>query len=242
MILIGIDDTDIVGSKGTSQLAKAIVHELAQDWICERIVRHQLLEDQRIPCTTKNGCASILIQPRSGMAVDDEQLLLLIHQIREVMKRWYLKGSDPGLCVCPYDQVDPAIVKFGYRCQFEIVTQAEAIALADEYEIHLEGLGGSNGGLIGALAAIGLGYNGNDGRVVQIGEWSEDLVGRQAITTIQSRGVQVTNIDNDESLSDGYVVLDTKLRPNMRDQRLVLFVQKFDSGSEDMTYQAVKFP
>ncbi len=242
MILIGIDDTDIEGSKGTNLLARAIVHELADDWKCERIVRHQLLQHDRIPCTTQNGCASILLKPRNGVEPNSDQLLLLVHEIREIMKQWYVKGSDPGLCVCLCEKVDQSIVQFGYRCQFEIVTQTDALQIADTAEIHLEGLGGSNGGLIGALAAVGLGSKGNDGRVVQIGEWSEDLIGRQSITAIQSRGVKVRNFDTDEPLSDGVVELNKKLSPNLRNNQIVLFVQKFDSDPDGVTYQAIKLP
>lgn len=242
MYLIGIDDTDIVGTKGTNYLAKAIVSELSSDWACKRIVRHQLLVDPRIACTRRNGCVSILIEPRIGEVVSEESELLLVHKIRETMKAWYVKGSDPGLCVCRLDQIDSRIVQFGYRCQFEMVRQSEALSLADETGVHLEGLGGSNAGLIGALAAVGLGYNGNDGRVVQIGDWSEELTGRQSIVNIQSRGIQVTNIDTDESLSDGFVELDQKLRPNLRDNRIVLFVQKFSGGNEEPTYHAVRLP
>ncbi len=247
MILIGIDDTDVEGSKGTNQLAKAIVSELASEWKCERIVRHQLLQDKRIPCTSRNGCASILLNARGAAGTDEEQLILLIHQVREVMKKWYIKGSDPGLCVCPCENVSNSIVEFGYRCQFEVVTQADALAVADEAQVHLEGLGGSNGGLIGALAAVGLGHRGNDGRVVQIGEWSEDLVGCQTISAIQSRGVKVNNINTDEWLSDGLVELNKKLRPNLRGNEIVLFVQKQElqqneSISQEPTYQAIRLP
>lgn len=185
MILIGIDDTDIEGSQGTTLLAQVIVHTLANNWKCDRIVRHQLLQHDRIPCTTRNGCVSILLKPRAGGDPDADQLLLLVHEVREIMKQWFVKGSDPGLCVCPCGKIDQNIVQFGYRCQFEIVTQADALQLADTAEIHLEGLGGSNTGLIGALAAVGLGSKGNDGQVVQIGEWSEDLNSRQSIPAAQ---------------------------------------------------------
>ncbi len=242
MILIGIDDTDIEGSQGTSQLARAIVHKLGNDWMCERIVRHQLLQHKRIPCTTRNGCASILLKPRDGGEPNADQLLLLVHEIREIMKQWYVKGSDPGLCVCPCNEIDQSIVQFGYQCQFEIVKQADALQIADEAEIHLEGLGGSNGGLIGALAAVGLGSKGNDGQVVQIGEWSEDLSGRQSITAIQLRGVKVRNFETDEPLSDGVVELNKKLSPNLRDNQLVLFVQKYGSDPDGAAYQAVRLP
>ena len=59
MIYVGMDDTDVEGSRGTNQLARSLVAALASEVRCIRIVRHQLLEDPRVPCTTKNGSASI---------------------------------------------------------------------------------------------------------------------------------------------------------------------------------------
>ncbi|TWT58110.1 hypothetical protein KOR42_14810 [Thalassoglobus neptunius] len=241
MILIGIDDTDNAESPGTNQLAKAIAKEVARDWKCERIVRHQLLQDVQIPCTTRNGAASILLSPRFGLDEIESQMLSLVHQCRELMKRSFAPGSDPGICVTSTENVTECVRQFGFRCQFEIVSMNEAIQVADKCSIHLEGLGGTNGGMIGALAAVGLAATGNDGRVVQIGEWIDDLTGTQPIENILSRGVLVRNIDDDEPISDGTVTLDKKLRPSLRDNRIVLFVQKHRVGEASSGYQAIRF-
>ena len=240
MILIGIDDTDNAESKGTNQLAKLIAKSVSADWKCERIVRHQLLEDPRIPCTTRNGSASILLNSRSNQN-SAEALISLTHCCREIIKDNFNSGSDPGLCLAPIVQITDDLIQFGYRCQFEIVDMNDAIHLADKAGIHLEGLGGTNGGMIGALAAIGLGAGGNDGRVVQIGEWFEDLTGVHSVTEINSRGVLVQSIDDDQTLSTGMVKLDKKLRPSLRNNKIVLFVKKESVSSPDHGYQAVRF-
>lgn len=240
MVLIGIDDTDNAESPGTNQLAKAMVKAVSSNWKCERIVRHQLLQDPRIPCTTRNGAASILLSPRDNQICREEQILTLTHYCREVMKRSFAPGSDPGICVAERSQVTDKVINFGYRCQFEIVTQADAIQLADEVGIHLEGLGGTNGGMIGALAAVGLGASGNDGRVVQIGEF-EDLTGTHTVSEINSLGVLVQPIDDDQPISTGTVTFDKKLRPAVRDNKIILFVQKNSVGSIEPDYQALKF-
>jgi hypothetical protein len=122
-----------------------------------------------------------------------------------------------------------------------LLTQATALTLAYETQLHLEGLGGTHRGIIGALAAVGLGYHGNDGRVVQIGNSTADLTGRQSITEIESLGVEVTDLNSEESIHDGVVVLNKKLRPNLRDNRMVLYVQKAQSDGEERTYAPVKF-
>jgi hypothetical protein len=54
-MLVGIDDTDIVGSPGTNQLARAILKRIG-DLAHESIIcRHQLFFDPRVPYTSKNG-------------------------------------------------------------------------------------------------------------------------------------------------------------------------------------------
>ncbi len=57
MIYVGIDDTDTLDDPGTNQLARHIVRQLSGQFRGRMILRHQLLEDPRVPCTKKNGCA-----------------------------------------------------------------------------------------------------------------------------------------------------------------------------------------
>ena len=94
MTYVGIDDTDIIGSPGTNQLARAIVRRLgdiAEDSI---VCRHQLFFDPRVPYTSQNGSASIQL-PR-GHEMPREELL---DTIRDVMRAWFVDGSDPGLAL-----------------------------------------------------------------------------------------------------------------------------------------------
>jgi tRNA(Ile2) C34 agmatinyltransferase TiaS len=60
------------------------------------------------------------------------------------------------------------VIRFGVRCQYEVVTQDEARELAKRSGLPLAGLGGTEDGVIGAMAAVGLAASYNDGRVVQI--------------------------------------------------------------------------
>ena len=57
IITVGLDDTDILDSPGTNQIAKAIVEDLTDRFECVLILRHQLLNDPRVPYTSKNGSA-----------------------------------------------------------------------------------------------------------------------------------------------------------------------------------------
>jgi hypothetical protein len=228
MISVGIDDTDILGARGTNQLAREIARRAAVRWSCRQIVRHQLLHDPRIPFTSKNGSASLMFESVNGAGLPE-----LIDLCRDTMRDWFIPGSDPGLCVT--ERVPPEVVAYGELCQREIVTQETARNLARRTAIHLEGLGGTEGGVIGALAAVGLAATGNDGRIVQWGSWPDDLTGRQPIAALNERGVLVLTDDGVE-LTDGEVDVGKHLRPNVRGHRAVLFVERMS----DERYGALK--
>lgn len=220
MIYVGIDDTDMPDTPGTNQLAKALVALVADRFRCRFILRHQLLDDPRVPYTSKNGSASIWLEPVNGPVGD---LRPLIASLRARMLEWYVPGSDPGLCVTT--TVPDDVVAFGARCQREVVTRGDAESLAGRHGIHLEGLGGTRGGMIGALAAVGLAAAQNDGRVVVNGTWPDDLSGLQPIAAIEARGVAVQCLESGASICEGEVDVGKHLRPNLRAGRVVLFVR-----------------
>ena len=217
MIYVGIDDTDTVDTPGTNQLARALVARVAEDYQCVLIVRHQLLFDPRIPYTSKNGSASILLKPRGPARLDE-----LIRKLRASMLDWFKAGSDPGLCATM--SVPPEVTAFGLRCQREIVRQEEARQLAAKCSLYLEGLGGTEGGAIGALAAVGLLATGNDGRIVSLGTWPDDLSGLQDARMLQERGVAVQEVDSGRLVTFGNVDVGKHMRPNYRNGRAVVFV------------------
>jgi hypothetical protein len=224
VIYVGIDDTDMLDTPGTNQLARALVKRVAGRCRCVLIVRHQLLEDPRVPCTSHNGSASILLEPEGRSTI-----AALVDTLRAGMCEWFVPGSDPGLCVAA--AVPDAITKFGRRCQREFVRQEEARDLAAGHGLHLEGLGGTEGGVIGALAAVGLAAGGDDGRVVHIGNWPDDLAGPQEVATLMERGVEIRSLDTQQPVSHGPVDVGKHLRPNYRRNRIVLFVESADAGS-----------
>jgi hypothetical protein len=230
MIYVGIDDTDTLDTPGTNQLARALVRRLAPTHDCLLIVRHQLLFDPRVPYTSKNGSASILLKPRGATDIEG-----LIQFLRAEMLARFNPGSDPGLCVTA--SVVPEITEFGRRCQQDVVTQEDARCLGQRHGLHLEGLGGTEGGVIGALAAVGLAATGNDGRVVQLGAWPDDLSGIQDIATISRRDVLVREWGTDNTITTGKVDVGTHLRPNCRDGRIVLFV-----SAREGFWEAIRVP
>jgi len=219
VIYVGIDDTDTKDAPGTNKLARSLIGSLQGNYQSVVAIRHQLLFDPRVPYTSKNSSASILFMPRGSGSLRD-----LATRIRRGMMDRFVQGSDPGLCVT--DHVPEAITEFGRRCQTELVSQQEARLLAAREKLYLEGLGGSDDGVIGALAAVGLAAGGNDGRVVNIGHWPDDLCGPQEVAVLRARGVaEVRCIESDRTIANGTVDIGKRLRPNRRNGRIVLFVR-----------------
>lgn len=254
MILIGIDDTDVAGSRGTNQLARQIVRSVAADWQCLWIVRHQLLDDPRVPCTTKNGSASIALERRSGsgaigpdaqtesdtLEVTAAQINALLTSCRDLMGTEFIDGSDPGLCVlsgaCPQ-----AVINWGTRCQHEFVSRDVAYQIARDNDVHLESLGGTEDGVIGALAAVGLASLRNDGRIVQWQEWPDDLSHEQDVQTLAERDVWICHRTTGDAIKHGTVDVGKHLRPNLRSGAAVLTVEPVE-GATPHLYRALKLP
>jgi len=234
VIYVGIDDTDVVGSRGTNQLARALVAELADDFRCLRIVRHQLSEDARVPCTTKNGSASITLEP-----IGLTSLTEMTETIRRRMLSWFVEGSHPGLCVTP--SVPAEVIEFGRRCKTEFVSQDEARELAHRLGIYLEGLGGTKDGVIGALAAVGLTVTADDGRIVQLAGWPDDICGLQSVDFLHRRGLTIRYHGSGDRIEEGLVDVGKRLRPNRSAGEDVLFVEQAESGNH-RPLKALKLP
>jgi tRNA(Ile2) C34 agmatinyltransferase TiaS len=214
--IIGIDDTDNLESRGTGHLARVMATALAQDFQVYGVTRHQLLQDKRVPMTAKNSSASIIFEgnpyPLEDVATYARKMLLDDFQ----------PGSDPGLCVA--SNVSPEITVFGERAQREFLYQQEARDLAAAHGLYLEGLGGTEGGVIGALAAVGLAAGGEDGRYVHIGTIRE-LAGMQPVSAVLAAGIRVVQTVDALTITDGFVLTD-KIRPARRGGQPVLFVER----------------
>jgi tRNA(Ile2) C34 agmatinyltransferase TiaS len=237
VIHIGIDDTDTPDTEGTNQLARHIACNLPAGFSAQLIVRHQLLLDPRIPYTSGNGCASILVNAQSG--ADTE---LLLATVRQAMQQWFKPGSDPGLCMAR--QVAPELTAFGARCQQEPVTQMEARALAAAHGVHLEALGGSEDGVIGALAAVGLLAGGNDGRIIHLPGWNwpDKFSATRSVEEVRARGVEfVRDEATGSDISEGVVETGKHLRPARRGGRVVLFVER-GSDTLEPRWRALRLP
>jgi hypothetical protein len=165
-IIIGIDDTDNLESRGTGHLARTLADSLYDTGLAEplNITRHQLLVNPAIPYTSHNSSASIVCKP----AADLEKI---IFHCRSYLLEHAAEGSDAGLCVLRGCRINDDIIKWGARAKTEVLKAAEAKRIAKRYAVFLEGLTGTKIGVIGSLAAAGLRAAGNDGRIL----WLKNL-------------------------------------------------------------------
>jgi tRNA(Ile2) C34 agmatinyltransferase TiaS len=218
VILIGLDDTDILESRGTGHLARQIAVELGANYRLLGVTRHQLLVDPRVPCTKKNSCSAILLNGSGSPELDS-----LLQHVRTRMLADFQPGSDPGLCVVTLP-LPAAAVDFGRRVQHELVTQDEARSLAQAHHIRLQGLGGDEDGVIGALAAVGLAASGDDGRYVLVGR-SRELTGLQPVSALLEAGIAAVRTADGQSVTEGLVQTD-RLRPARRGGQPVAVVKR----------------
>jgi tRNA(Ile2) C34 agmatinyltransferase TiaS len=213
--IIGMDDTDNLESRGTGHLARFIADTLSRDFDVHGVTRHQLLEDERVPMTAKNSCAAIHF---SGQSFPLEEIVMFA---RKIILDDFQPGSDPGLCVVT--TVPDEISEFGFRAKRQLLTQAQARDLAAHHNICLEGLGGTQDGVIGALAAVGLAADGNDGRYVLVGHVRE-LEGLMPITSVLAAGISRIQTLDGVPVAEGLIQAE-KMRPSRRDGLSVLFVE-----------------
>lgn len=221
MIYVGIDDTDTLGTRGTNQLAKAMAAAVAGEFFCQRIVRHQLLEDPRVPFTSQNGSASLVFEPHNFSDIASA-VSVLTATLKRLMLDDFISGSDPGLCVTA--TVDTEIIDFAIRCQTQLVKQQTARDIAAKHGLFLKGLGGTEDGVIGALAAVGHAAANDSGRVVQWRHWPDDMSGLQTVEAVRQRDIDVREADSSTCVQTGFVDVGKHLRPNWRAGRCVLFV------------------
>jgi hypothetical protein len=160
--LIAIDDTDNLQSRGTGYLARKLA-----SWIGEKgwgrilgVTRHQLFVHDDIPYTSHNSAACIELE-----AGHPEEI---IYFCRNFVRSECAEGSDAGLCIAEAEAVGEELVQWGQRAKKQVLQKEDAYQLAGSSGVLLEGLSGSKGGVIGALAAVGLQTTGNDGRYLWV--------------------------------------------------------------------------
>lgn len=188
---VGMDDTDVVGApQGTGKVARFFEGALPGGWRCLGVVRQQLLVDPRIPYTSHNSAACLVLESE---APGGGELLATLGAAH--LGAFALPGSDPGLCVAP--EGHPALKllgDLGERALREVLSQDDAREAARE--VHLSPHGGTGDGIIGASAAVGLTAAGWRGRCISWGDLRE-LPETVPVEELERRGLRVVWLERD---------------------------------------------
>lgn len=230
-ILVSIDDTDDLESRGTGEIASLIAEGLQRNgWATTSMVtRHQLLVHPDIPYTSHNS--SMCFQASR----DGDFLEQVIAFACDFLDHECAPGSDPGLCVADLDRIGaaPDLIAFGKRAKLEVITMPEAFELAGRLGVHLSEHGGSGQGVIGALAGAGLRLWGHDGRMKGSLKFSAPGGSLRVADLLEHPNVdQVRSLSGEPVHPEQLVLVDEKPKTVMRDGMSVLLLAPACDGGE----------
>jgi tRNA(Ile2) C34 agmatinyltransferase TiaS len=224
LIYVGIDDTDTLESRGTGRLARDIATTLSKKYEIFGVTRHQLFVHPDIPFTSHNSCATIHVEAPLA-AMDD-----VFCTTKKMIQDDFIQGSDPGLAIALDSQIKPAAVAFGLDAKTIIVTQERAREVAASCGIRFEGLGGTEGGVIGAIAGVSLASLQNDGRFLLKGK-NRELSGVRSVEEIISAGIDQVLTLQGKTVTDRKVKIPKNATPSFIQGKAVLFVAESDDDS-----------
>jgi hypothetical protein len=232
--LIGIDDTDNLESRGTGYRARCMGAELAEAGLArtDGVSRHQLLVHPDIPYTSHNSSLCLDAEvPEGGLNV-------VVEFCRDFLLRESAEGSDAGLCIAAFETLKDAVQAFGVRAQQVVLTKDEAATVAVDAGVHLEGLTGDHGGMIGALAAVGLRRSGTDGRFVWL-EGVREISGvMQAENLLQTTGIDAIENREGHAVSPKTMIcVEPWPRAVLVDGRAVLIVEEPENNDVGFDWQ-----
>lgn len=162
-ILVCIDDTDNLESRGTGALASDLAQHLEETgWgRASYVTRHQLLVHPDIPYTSHNSSMAFFAE------IDPACMERYTAYAADFLTHESAVGSDPGLCMIDIEHLtsEGTLIAFGKQAKERVLVKDDAYGLAETLGVHLTEHGGTGQGVIGALAGAGLRLGGNDGRL-----------------------------------------------------------------------------
>jgi len=202
VFLIGLDDTDNLESCGTGYHARSICSSLDSMGLAAKnyITRHQLLVSPLVPYTSHNSSACVRV------TADSDNFSAIRDFCRGYLAENSAEGSDAGLCIASEEVFTTETQRFGVLCKRRLVTQSQARQLAKSNGIYLEGLTGTQDGVIGAFAATALHASGSDGRLLWLDGLREVADQRISLGELRAR----TSLDAVQSI-EGELLADEDL-------------------------------
>ncbi len=230
--LLGVDDTDALGHKpGTGRLARDLGALLQEQGLARLIgvVRHQLLVDPRIPYTSHNSPACLILSANGLPQVTEDRLL---DAAAAYLGDRAAQGSDPGVCLAAIGTVPAEVIAFGWRASAEVLSKDDATHLASAHGLMLRELGGTGDGIIGALAAVGLSADGNAGRFLEYAGGLRDFGERVCASVLRERGITLLSTSRNGEVVPPAAMIETGdwVRPRLVAGRPVLLVEPTPGG------------
>lgn len=226
-VYVGFDDTDVVGAdRGTGRFARWFEEKLPEGVRLQGVIRQQLPVLEGIPYTSQNSAACLILDE-----VEPSQVQEIIDNGAEHIREHFIDGSDPGLCVVSENGASTeGIVEFGKLASNRIVSQAAAMEAVNGF--HLSGHGGTNDGIIGAVAGVGLTISGWSGRFIEF-NGLRNFATVVKVSELEEHGIRVLSTDRN-ALVPGYDdLVDTGdwLRPRLWSHGPVVPVEACGHGS-----------
>jgi tRNA(Ile2) C34 agmatinyltransferase TiaS len=222
MIYIGIDDTDNEVSRGTGLLSRNMARELSEHFKVYGVTRHQHFVHESIPYTSHNSSAVIHLNETG-----DEVAQRAFDLSKKMMLDDFIEGSDPGLCVATAERINSSVHVFGLDTKIKVVTQDRARAIAKNTGILLEGLGGTEDGVIGAVGGVGLAATGYDGSFLLKGK-NRDIKGTFSIEDLKKIGIDRVMTMDGRELKQGMLEFPKSPNPAFIGREAVLLTEECD--------------
>jgi len=224
---LGIDDTDSTDAGDTSELALALGQELENLALAKlvNISAHQLIQQPTVPCTSSNCAACLYLDtaPERGREID--------LACRQFLLASCEPGSNPGYTLAAVNQFSHEVAAWGKTAQLKLLQRQEALTLGRNNGLVVASIMGSGCGVIGALAAVGLRFEGNDGIVT----WMPGLSGLSGVyTQIElTRYIRFDRIENERQRRPAFderILIEGSFSPILRDGKVVLPVTAAKRG------------
>jgi hypothetical protein len=231
--LLGIDDTDSPKTGDTSQNTASLALTLGQKLESLALARllniscHPLFQHPSIAHTSSNIACCLLLDS------DPQKLREIDMTTRLTLRGQSAATANPGYALAAWNNFDPEVVAWGKMAKISSIQRMDAITLARRSGISIAGITGSGAGVIGALSAVGLRYDGNDGYIY----W---MPGLDKLTGIHTQ-VEINQFIHFESIEsehhkrpalDDRILFTEGIKPVLRDGRVVLQVTPAARGSE----------
>lgn len=237
-LYLAFDDTDTKESPiGTGRLMRMFCEKLPEiaagsgvGITLRGVIRHQMPRLADIPFTSNNSSACAVLDCSPVVQhVEDDLLDALFEAATAHIMEHFVEGSDPGVALAPASAVGADLVAYGISATGERKSQQEAMRAMGS--LRLAGLGGTNDGIIGASAAMGLTKHGWCGRFIEYGELRQ-LTPPLTVGDVARAGIRVLSVDRDplvpqpgDRLTDG-----SWLRPSLLGGEPVLQVLRDGNG------------